>query len=468
MGRRVLVLFAAFVLTACELGSSSEPAAGGSPVASPTSATSRVIGLIGTASGARSRWGEDAFEGADLAVHILNRELEEGEEPFELVTLDDRGDKARAQALIERLAADQRTVGIVYAGAPLGTKNAEAVLGDAGIPLLQCFGDPKFPGNHIFQVAPRWSWQASRIARYVAGDRGYQKVGVLAEKSNEGRGEVAALKQALEGRARVAVARYEPGRSLRGALKVLRAVGAEAVVTAVSSHTFGRVLEVLDESGWAYQGTSAATRASSVTSSGRRGEHWRPQVVGFDSAISEFTSAPPAGTAAADSYERGPHLLPLPTSRVFFKAYEDWWGESPLGWEYRGFDAAGLIGWAAARGSDEDLAEVLEGAKNLRLSGPEGGFGPHDHVFTHRRTVGLWVVPRARSLEPTTRLPDRLPWAPLARGFSAPGGKRTAIPKEDRWAFFGGDPSDYSDRERPPLVTRMRIGVATPRSDPVH
>lgn len=60
--------------------------------------------------------GEDAFEGADLAIHILNRSLKEREPAFELVTLDDRGSAQTATELVRQLAGSDRTVGIVYAG----------------------------------------------------------------------------------------------------------------------------------------------------------------------------------------------------------------------------------------------------------------------------------------------------------------------------------------------------------------
>src|SRR4051794_39023249 len=43
--------------------------------------------------------GEDAFEGADLAVNVLNRTLGPGRAQFELVSLDDRGSASRATQL---------------------------------------------------------------------------------------------------------------------------------------------------------------------------------------------------------------------------------------------------------------------------------------------------------------------------------------------------------------------------------
>src|SRR4051812_46229993 len=87
---------------------------------SPTSAHTLVIGLVATLSGPDSWRGEDAFEGADLAVNVLNRTLGPNRAQFELVSLDDRGSAERATQLVEQLTATGRTVGVLYAGAPEG------------------------------------------------------------------------------------------------------------------------------------------------------------------------------------------------------------------------------------------------------------------------------------------------------------------------------------------------------------
>ncbi len=49
-----------------------------SPEASPTSSESLVVALVGTFSGPDSWRGDDAFEGAHLGVHLLNRDRSEG------------------------------------------------------------------------------------------------------------------------------------------------------------------------------------------------------------------------------------------------------------------------------------------------------------------------------------------------------------------------------------------------------
>ena len=51
------------------------------PAASPLGRATLVVGLVGTLSGPDSWRGEDAFEGADLGVHELNRTRPPGLRP---------------------------------------------------------------------------------------------------------------------------------------------------------------------------------------------------------------------------------------------------------------------------------------------------------------------------------------------------------------------------------------------------
>src|SRR4051794_32087353 len=111
------------------------------PLHSPTSAHTLVIGLVATLSGPDSWRGEDAFEGADLAVNVLNRTLGPERAQFELVSLDDRGSAPRATQRIEHPAAGGRPVGVLSAGPPGGLPPAESDLASHGIPAILVAGD---------------------------------------------------------------------------------------------------------------------------------------------------------------------------------------------------------------------------------------------------------------------------------------------------------------------------------------
>src|SRR5687768_3042105 len=189
MRRGALVsLTALLLLTGCE---SEDPTAlrPRTPVSSPASTKTRVIGLVGSMSGDLEWRGRDAFEGADLAVHILNRGLRKNEPMFELVTIDDGGDTQKARAAIEQLAANGQTVGIVYAGPEEALPDVEQFLASTKVPLLFDFGDlysSQLLTPHLFQMAPAYLWEARVLARYALRDRRYSRIGALTSDSLSG------------------------------------------------------------------------------------------------------------------------------------------------------------------------------------------------------------------------------------------------------------------------------------------
>jgi hypothetical protein len=190
--------------------------------------------------------------------------------------------------------------------------------------------------------------------------------------------------------------------------------------------------------------------------------------VGFDGAIAPDTAAAaPPGTVAADSLARGSYYLPVSSLQAFRRAYMAWWDAPPLRWERSSYEAVRLLGWAAATaesGDDGDLAKTLEGLHGRRFGGFEIRLGAGDHVVAERATIGLWVVPRpGAAVREREELPESLPWVPLARTFSGPGGRTRLPPGEWEELFTGVEPSGP-----PPRFTQMRVGVTTPEDDPVH
>ncbi|MGH2693959.1 MAG: ABC transporter substrate-binding protein [Actinomycetota bacterium] len=454
---------------ACDLGSARRAGPSRSPRPGPTGSDTRVIGLVATLSGPQAWRGEDAFEGADLGVHVLNRGLGEDEAPFELVTLDDTGDATRASTLISQLAAFEQTVGIVYAGPPDGLVRAEEALDAAGIPGILCFGDlysARRLRPHIFQTSPPLLWQARRLASYLLEDRDYSKIGVLASGTDAGGTAVASLRTAVdeEGGRTVTAVRYgsEPQRAQ---VRRLRARRVEAVVLEGTPSALPALQRALTAAGALYRTSGGARIASArppVRARRAGSGYWHPQVAAFDLAIAPG-GRPRRGTVAAEAYSRGAHFLPVRSLRSFHRAFVDWWGAEPTGWELRAYEAVGLIGWAAGRAGDgRDLASILERVRRLRFGGLDVTFGPDDHTAVEQTTVGLWVVPRAGAAPP--RRGNRLAWVPLARGFAIDGDRTDILARDWRYLFRNPPPR----RAPPPRFARMRFAVTTKRSDPVH
>ncbi|MEA2453064.1 MAG: hypothetical protein QOG04_1774 [Actinomycetota bacterium] len=440
MRRAAAVLVAFLFLGACVTEEGSRTLTPRRPLTSPTGEDTRVIGLVGTMSGDDMWRGEDAFEGADLAVHILNRSVDEGRPQFQLVTLDDEGDADRATELVGQLAADKHTVGIVYAGPPEGLPPAERALTQAQIPAIICYGDlyaARLLRPHIFQVSPSYLWQARTIARYLVRDRRYDRIGVLATRSLDGDTAVASMRAALESfpQARVSVERYDDGDPPVITRRFLKSKYDAFVV----------------------QGDPVDLAALS------KQEGPAPQVIAFDLGMTDGDQLP-VGTVVSDTYARGAHYLPVPSFERFRESFKEWWdGAEPLGWELRAYDAASMLGWAAQRTPlGEDTAAFLERLKGARFGGLDVTFGPDDHTAVDQQTVGLWVRPRSAfaSLIPT----DELPWLPLARGFSIDGDRTVVLNRDWRYLFRNPPPPDGPA----PRFNRMRYAVTSPRSDPAH
>jgi ABC-type branched-subunit amino acid transport system substrate-binding protein len=475
-GLAALLAAGALLLASCD-ALTTERAAPRTPVSSPTGADTRLIGLVGTLSGPGAWRGEDLFEGADVAVNGLNRSLQFGARRFELVSLDDRGSAARAIRLLEQLAEEPRTVGIVYGGPLEALRSAESVLAAAGIPAISCFGDLRgagLLGPHLFQATAPLLWEARRIIPYLVRDREYRTVGALIERSAAGRRAFAALRAAtprrLRASARLRSAVYGPaGGGVERALGSLRSQRAEAIVVQGRPAIFAQALEALRLRGAVYSSTPEARIASAPRPQAQGRRPWKPQVVGFHEAIAPGAAADaPPGTAASDSYGRGAHYLPVTGLKDFRRAYRMWWNAPPLGWERRSYEAVGLLGWAAATAearNEEDLAETLESLRGRRFAGLDVRFDDDDHIVPEASSIGIWVVPRAGVRVPERdRLPLNLPWVPLARSFSAPGG-RTRVMSRDWSPLFEGT---HGSSGAAPMFTQMSFGVTTPASDRVH
>lgn len=444
------------------------------PMSSPTGSGNDVIVLIGTSSGDNSWRGDGAFRGADLGVSHLNRTRVEGDPIVELVTLDDGGDIDEAVRLIEEQASEPRTIGIVFAGPATALARTEAALEQGQVPAMLCFGDLHGAGllsKHVFQLSPSYVWEANRIARYVVRDRRYRTVGGLVRDSLSGRVARRALREAFR-RFDVPAPRFESYSDVAGiddALRRLKQRRVEAIVVESSPSGGLTTVERLAEMDALYRRTATARIASAATRNRRRANDssWRPQLLGFDGLLTQIPDdlEVPEGTIAAGSYSRGAHYLPVPGLKRFRDAYVDWWGGRPLNWEQRSYEAVRLIGWAA-RNTDEgdDPAETLETLRGERLGGLDVTFGPRDHASVDASAVGLWVVPRRGAAPESARLPDGMPWVPLARGFSTDGRRTNMSPRD--WPFlFRGDPSP---RGPAPRLRRSRFGVSTGSQDPVH
>lgn len=481
--RRMAALVLALLLVACE--GESDPGTSGpsprvpvrTPDSSPSDAPGPVIALVGTMSGREGWRGEDAFEGADVAIQSLNQDKDEDRLPFQLVTLDDEGRPELATQLVEEIAADPRVVGIVYAGPPSGLAPAAPTLARVGVPAIICYGDlysAKALRSYLFQMSPPLLWQARRHAAYISRDRRYRRVGFLSQNSMDGDTAADVVPDALRDRGirDLHVARFEAGAEWGPLLERMERRRVEALMIHGGPTVLPDLVAALRERGAVYRNTAAARTVSAPRRIRRRERRtgdrrpWRPQILAFDQAIRVTSADLPPGTVASDSYSRGVHYLPLPSLKRFRDDFRDWWDAEPLGWERRAFDAVSALGWAAGRTArDADVARTLETLEGRRFGGLDVRFGPDDHTAAEEQSMGLWVVPSPeRRVRERDRLPDGLPWVMLGRGFSTNGQRTDIFPKD--WDLLFRDPPPKNGPG--PRIGTGRFGVTTPRRDPVH
>ena len=444
------------------------------PLGRPTDSESLVVGLVGTMTGPEAWRGEDAFEGADLAIHELNATIPPGSPPFRLTRLDDQGDPATALSSLQRLASLENLVGVIYAGPPGALAKAEPALAARGVPGVLLYGDlysARKLTAHLFQVSPPVLWQARRIVDYLGRDRGYRRFGALVRRSSLGRTAARSLRTSAPGSLRgPKVVRYDPA-DLGPALDALKRAHTEAVVVEGSPADFSAVVAELEGMGAVYSTTDAARISSAprrIARARRESDWWAPQLVFFDLGFSARAGTrPPPGTVVAETYARGAYYLPVPSFQRFRVAFREWWdGERPLGWQNRAYEAARMIGWAVDQtGAGEDIARTLEELGGERFGSLDVSFGPDDHTAVEAATVGLWVVPRPdAAIREAGRLPEDLPWVPLARGFSIDGETIDILPED--WSHLVRNPPP--EGAPPPAFSRLKFGIRSGPRDPVH
>jgi hypothetical protein len=226
----------------------------------------------------------------------------------------------------------------------------------------------------------------------------------------------------------------------------------------------------LAEMGASYRTTAGARIGSARRRVRRRridGDHWRPQVLAFNGVFSpRLERRPRPGTIVSATLGRGVYYLPVPGFEQFREGFQGWWDSVPTGWQFRAYDAARMIGWAAARADlNEDIARVLETLTNEQFSATEITLGRDDHTAVDQSAVGLWVVPhKDAGVRERDVIPGNLPWVPLARGFALDGESTDIQPELWRYLFRAAPPQEAP----PPPFWKMKFGVKTGFRDPVH
>lgn len=174
MRTRVALLSGMILLaTACQSGEG-EPSAG--PTPGPTaSAGGTKIGLLYTISDIGGEFAQAALGASVLAS-------EDAEEPIEVLDRDYAGNATRAGQLAQQLA-EEGAVGIVVASDDPAL--VPALSGFDAVPVVHALltDDDAIASGNAFRVAPSNRLQAEKLAEYLVGVRGLDRVAILHDDS---------------------------------------------------------------------------------------------------------------------------------------------------------------------------------------------------------------------------------------------------------------------------------------------
>ncbi|MEO7804492.1 MAG: hypothetical protein ABIS18_09120 [Actinomycetota bacterium] len=276
------------------------------------------------------------------------------------------------------LTDDANTIGAITIGGGAAIEAAREALETSQFPVIELIDDLYDRGSlgqSVFQSAIPHSWQAFRLARYFGpSDRGYSKVGLAREPSDQAVADVMSEALSLRG-----VAFVDAPGSAEEAIKKLRQQKPQAVVIEGSLEFRSSVASELSKDPTRYAGKAKIT------------DGWRPQLAGFDSLLQEESALAPGSVASSD-YERANLRLRIE-------------------------EAVGVLAKA------NKLAD-LEKFDRVRLGHLPISLGPTDHVLAERDVLGLFTIEHGK-------------WTHLMKTFTSDL-ERTNILEEDWAKYFDG------------------------------
>lgn len=419
------------ILAACTAGVPSADRT--DPPADPPTRAPIVVGVVGTVAGSARPEDRPHLDGMALAEAEINGAGGIAGRPLELEVVDDGGEpEATSEALAEWLTRPEPVAFLVVGPSSAVDANRLAIQAD-GRPVILLGGDlytPRALFPQAFQGGPPMRWQARIVARYLARDRGYERVMVVGDARQDAEDD--AMSAALRDEGLRVTASPDPAAG----------EGEDAVVALVDPGALpGLVRAVRDRTD-------------------------PPQLVlPADLLRSDLGPLPP-GTVAPGTYTWAPWARPIPRVRRFRDRMERTIGHRPVGAEQEGHDALRLLADALDTTGARSGLPLVRALESNRPRGPTYSalplvLGPDDHTLIDESWIGLFAVagPGERA-EPWM---EGVPWRPIIRTFTYDG-ERTIFEEGDRRVFF-----PFWRKNRPsPKFGRARYGITTDSSDPLH
>ncbi|WP_380156604.1 branched-chain amino acid ABC transporter substrate-binding protein [Kineococcus sp. R86509] len=334
---------AALLLAACGTTGGDDTATGGESSGGSSSCPSGLsIGFFGALTGPNANLGVNIQNGVKLAVDQHNKES--GACQVKLTPYDSQGDQNQAQGLAQQAIGDKNVIGLVGPAFSGESKVADPIFAEAGlVGVTPSATNPALAENGwktFFRVLGNDASQGPAAASYITGTLGKQKVYVIDDSSEYGKG----LADIVRGDLKTADVKdntIQTGQTDFSAVVAdIRASGADSVFFGGYYAEGGLLLKQMREAGL------SSDQVAFISDDGAKDE-------GLITAAGD--------TAAEGAYLTCPCLPPDKAGGTFVADYTAAYGSAPATYSAEGYDAASILmaGVKAGKVTREDLLSFV-------------------------------------------------------------------------------------------------------------
>ncbi|WP_432545155.1 branched-chain amino acid ABC transporter substrate-binding protein [Kineococcus sp. SYSU DK002] len=335
---------AALLLAACGTTGGDETSSGSGTSGGGSCPDGISIGFFGALTGPNANLGVNINNGVKLAVKEHN--AESGACQVTVTPYDSQGDQNQAQGLAQQAIGDEKVVGIVGPAFSGESKVADPIFAEAGIVgITPSATNPALAENGwktFFRVLGNDATQGPAAADYITGTLGKQKVYVIDDASEYGKGLADLVREGL-GAADIKDNTIQTGQTDFSAVVAdIRASGADAVFFGGYYAEGGLLLKQMREGGL------SSDQVAFISDDGAKDE-------GLITA---------AGAANAEgAIVTCPCLPPDKAGGTFTADYTAEYGTAPATYSAEGYDAASILldGIAEGNYTREALLEYVAG-----------------------------------------------------------------------------------------------------------
>ena len=340
------------LLAACGTTGGDDTATGGESSGGSSSCPSGLsIGFFGALTGPDANLGVNIQNGVKLAVEEHN--AESGACQVTLTPYDSQGDQNQAQGLAQKAAGDTKVIGLVGPAFSGESKVADPIFADPDVNLVAITPSATNPAlaengwKTFFRVLGNDASQGPAAASYITGTLGKQKVYVVDDSTEYGKGLADLVRKDL-GAADVKDNTIQKGQTDFSAVVAdIRASGADAVFFGGYYAEAGLLLKQMREAGL------TSDQVAFVTDDGAKDQ-------GLITA---------AGDAAAEgAFLTCPCLPPDKAGGTFVADYTKAYGTAPATYSAEGYDAATILlkGISEGKVTREDLLVLRQELRRPR------------------------------------------------------------------------------------------------------